>query len=58
MRAINTKLEYSTICNRIEELLPLVSNETSESDKNYIELILLSDLVADYEEKYEAISPP
>ncbi|MBK6447422.1 MAG: hypothetical protein IPL13_15195 [Saprospiraceae bacterium] len=58
MRAINTKLEYSTICTRIEELLPLVSNETSESDKNYIELILLSDLVADYEEKYEAISPP
>ena len=58
MRAINTKLEYSTICTRIEALLPLVSNETSESDKNYIELILLSDLVADYEEKYEAISPP
>lgn len=58
MRAINTELEYSTICTRIEELLPLVSNETSETDKNYIELDLLSDLVADYEEKYEAISPP
>lgn len=58
MRTINSEIEYSTICARIEELLPLVSNETSEKDKNYIELDILSDLVADYEEKYEAITSP
>ncbi|WP_269240726.1 XRE family transcriptional regulator [Flavobacterium limnophilum] len=50
MRKIETKKEYIAITNRIEELLTLVDNNTPTNDKNFIELDLLSDLVADYEE--------
>ena len=42
MRVINSKIEYSTICTKKEELLALVSKETSEEEKNYIKLDLLS----------------
>jgi HTH-type transcriptional regulator/antitoxin HigA len=58
MRTIETKKEYITITNRIEELLLLVDNNTPTSDKNFIELDLLSDLVADYEETNEPIKTP
>ena len=58
MRTIKSKQEYQAVCERIEELLPKVSNKTKPSDKQYIELDLLSDLVADYEEKYEPILAP
>jgi HTH-type transcriptional regulator/antitoxin HigA len=37
---------------RIDELLLVVDNQTSEKDKNFVELDLLSDLVAEYEEVY------
>jgi len=37
---------------RVEELLLKVDNQTSENDKDFVELDLLSDLVAEYEEKY------
>lgn len=58
MRTIQTKQEYKTVCRRIEELLKLVNNKTSSKDKNFIELDLLSDLVADYEEINEPIAVP
>jgi HTH-type transcriptional regulator / antitoxin HigA len=58
MRTIKSKKEYQALCVRIEELLALVTNETPAHDKNFIELDLLSDLVADYEEKYESVDPP
>lgn len=58
MRAIQTEKEYKAICNRIEELLGIVGNETPETDKNFIELDLLSDLVADYEEAKEPVQKP
>jgi HTH-type transcriptional regulator / antitoxin HigA len=58
MRTIKTKKEYFAITNRIEELLSFVNNETPITDKNFIELDLLSDLVADYEETIEPITAP
>ena len=53
MRTMETKKEYTVITNRIEELLTLVDNNTPTNDRNFIELDLLSDLVADYEETIE-----
>jgi len=58
MRKIETKEEYKAVCNRIEELLSVVNNHTPTDDKNFIELDLLSDLVADYEELNEPVKPP
>jgi HTH-type transcriptional regulator/antitoxin HigA len=55
---IKTEKQYNAACARIEELLKLVGNETPTDDKNFIELDLLSDLVADYEEaKYPVKGP-
>jgi HTH-type transcriptional regulator/antitoxin HigA len=47
---IKNEKQYNVACARIEELLRVVGNETPPDDKNFIELDLLSDLVADYEE--------
>lgn len=58
MRTLQTKKEYKIVCDRIEELLRVVDNTTSPNDKNFIELDLLSDLVADYEEANEPIQIP
>lgn len=38
-----TKEQYEFALNRIEELLPLVTDETPANDKNAIELTLMSD---------------
>ncbi len=53
-----THLEYLKHCERIEELLTIVDNETLTNDKNFIELDFISDLVADYEEKHFPIETP
>jgi HTH-type transcriptional regulator/antitoxin HigA len=50
--------EFEVLCTRIEELLLVVDNETSTDDKDFIELDLLSDLVADYEEEHIPVTPP
>lgn len=55
MRTIKTQNEYQAVCKRIEELLAVVGNTTSVDDKDFIELDLLSDLVADYEEINEPV---
>jgi len=49
MATIKTELQYNKAVERIEELLLVVGNDTSPEDKNFIELDLLSELVADYE---------
>ena len=41
---------YRVALQRIDELLPLVNDETPTSDRNYIELDMLADLVEEYEE--------
>ena len=58
MRTIKTKQEYNAVSKRIEELLEVVNNKTSTNDKDFIELDLLSDLIADYEEVKEPIKIP
>ena len=58
MRTIKTKQEYKAVSQRIEELLEVVNNKTPTNDKEFIELDLLSDLIADYEEVNEPIKLP
>lgn len=50
MAQIKTEEQYKAACERINELLKVVSNETPAGDKNLLELDMISDLVADYEE--------
>ena len=55
---IKNEKQYSTACERVEELLKVVGNDTPTDDKNFIELDLLSDLVADYEEATYPVKEP
>jgi HTH-type transcriptional regulator/antitoxin HigA len=54
---IKSEKEYKAIVERIEELLSDTENIENPESKGYVELNLLSDLVADYEEKYFPIQP-
>ncbi len=58
MAAIKNHQQYEKAMERIEELLLIVNNETFKNDKNFVELELLSDLVADYEELHFPIESP
>ena len=58
MAKIKTEKQYHAACARIDELLKMVNNETPEDDKNLLELDLISDLVADYEEENYPIAAP
>lgn len=58
MAKITTKKEYDATMERIEELLPLVDDNTPVTDKNAIELNLLSSLVEEYEEEHYPIEQP
>jgi HTH-type transcriptional regulator/antitoxin HigA len=58
MAKINTEIQYEKALERIDELLLVVDNQTSNKDKNFIELDLLSDLVAEYEEIYFPVQKP
>jgi len=55
---IRNEIQYNAACERIEELLKVVGNHTPTSDKNFIELDLLSDLVADYEDAFYPVKEP
>jgi len=50
--------EYNAIMERIEELLGLVNGDTPKDDKNFIELNVLSELAASYEDVHFKIEPP
>ena len=52
MAKIKNEKQYQTACERINELLKLVGNDTPADNKDMVELDLLSDLVADYEEEH------
>ncbi len=58
MAQIKDENQYNKALERIEELLSSVDNTTPEYDKDFVELDLLSDLVAEYEEKYHPIEKP
>jgi len=51
-------MQYEVTCKRIEELLQVVDNDTPANDKDFVELDLLSELTADYEEKYFPVESP
>ena len=55
---IENETQYNWAMARIEQLLPKVSNDTPDDDPNSIELYLLSDLVAEYEDIHYPIGPP
>ncbi len=58
MAEIRNENEYECIMERIEELLKVVGNETPMTDRRMVELDLLSEMVADYEELHYPIEPP
>lgn len=58
MARIENEMQYKAAMERIEELIPLVDEDTPDSDKNSVELILLSNLVADYDEEHYPIAQP
>ena len=43
MAQIKTEKQYEAACNRINELLKIVGNDTPADDKNMLELDLISD---------------
>lgn len=55
---IKSEKEYNAIVARVNELLSASENIGNPEAKGYVELNLLSDLVADYEEKYFAVKAP
>ena len=58
MAKIQNETAYKAAMERIEELLSLVDDDTPLSDKNLIELDLLSALVEEYEDEYYPIKNP
>lgn len=58
MTKIKTESQYAAICERIDELLKTVNGSTPANDKNMVELDMLSDLAADYEESRYPVKEP
>ena len=50
MTAIENEIQYNNARKRIDELLKVVDNNTPSNDKNSLELVRLSNLVANYED--------
>ena len=53
-----TKEQYEFALARIEELLPLVGDNTPANDRNAVELTMMSDIVIDYEKENYPIGKP
>ena len=58
MAQIKDEAAYRVALKRIDELLPLVHEDTPVTDKNYIELDMISDLVEEYEAIHYPIMAP
>ena len=58
MTKIENESQYEWAVARVEQLLPLVNDQTPETDPQYIELVLLSQLVADYSEEHYSVGEP
>ena len=56
MKHIESESQYKEIMARIEELLPLIAEDTPEDDANAVELEHLSILVEDYEKEFYPIT--
>lgn len=58
MRKLENEAQYQWALNRVEELFSIVAEDAEEYDPNRIELDLLGNLVADYDEEHYPITPP
>jgi HTH-type transcriptional regulator/antitoxin HigA len=58
MKLIANKAEYEAIMARVDELVEIVDDNTPQTDKNYIELDFLTDLVVAYEKEHYPIGKP
>lgn len=58
MTKIENEVQYNWAMSRIDELLPFVNDNTPIDDPKYIELILISNLVGDYEDVHYPIGKP
>ena len=58
MTRIENEMQYRSAMQRINELLEVVNDETPEDDVKSVELVLLSNLVADYEDEHYPIKTP
>ena len=55
---IKNETQYNAIIKRIDQLLEVVDDNTSEDNPEYIELMLLTDLVESYEDEHYPIEKP
>ena len=53
-----TKEQYEFALARIEELLPLVNDDTPANDRNAVELTMMSDVVIEYEKEHFPMEKP
>ncbi|MCR4809828.1 MAG: helix-turn-helix domain-containing protein [Prevotella sp.] len=58
MAQIKNEAAYRAALKRIDELLPLVNDDTPTDDKNYLELDMISDMVEEYEDIHYPIGKP
>lgn len=58
MTKIENERQYDWAVQRVEQLLPLVGEDTPQDSPEYIELDLLTNLVADYSEEHYALGNP
>ena len=56
MTRIENESQYNSAMQRINELLEIVNDDTPADDVRSVELVLLSNLVADYEDIHYPIS--
>ena len=52
------KEQYEFALARVEELLPLVDDNTPANDRNAVELTMMSDIIIDYEKEHYPIGKP
>ncbi|MDR0811086.1 MAG: hypothetical protein LBN23_02250 [Paludibacter sp.] len=58
MKRIISDKEYEAIMSRIDELVEIVDDSTPVTDKNYVELDVLTDFVVEYEKEHYSIGKP
>jgi len=58
LKRVITTPEYEAIMLRVDELMDVVDDNTPKTDRNYIELDILVDLVVDYEKEHYPTGKP
>ena len=58
MTKIETEKQFEAALARIEELIPMCGEDVPDDDPRNLELNLLANLVADYEDEHVVIEPP